>query len=375
MFLTESVEYRKISWRCPAIAAILFLTGTSISTAAMFTGLGAPFTQAYGVNGNGSVVTGLRLFPGGTSPVYAFRWTSTTGLQNMGALGGNFPSSEGYGVSADGSHIVGFTTTSQGTRAFRTNGLVMQSLGVFPGWSSSFATAISADSNTVVGRGQNGENRAFRWTSAGGMESLGALPGHFGVSIATGVSGNGSEIVGISGGSGTARRAFQWSSAGMSELSLLPNAYDSDANAISSDGTTIVGTIRFAPSSNSVAVRWTRSGIVEQLGTLDAGARATNANGTLVVGDSSSGPFLWSNVLGMANLNTYLPSLGVNLTGWMLTNATGISADGSTIIGLGSHNGAPEAWVATIPEPTSLWLFFGIGAILVHRRGRYSRFS
>src|SRR5262245_31920683 len=49
-------------------------------------------------------------------------------------------------------------------------------LGVFSGGNTSFANAISADGSTVTGS-SNGSvgNRAFRWTSAGGLENLGIL--------------------------------------------------------------------------------------------------------------------------------------------------------------------------------------------------------
>jgi hypothetical protein len=51
----------------------------------------------------------------------------------------------------------------------------------------------------------------------------------------------------------------------------------------------------------------------------------------------------------MVELNAYLSSLGVNLAGWTLTGGYGISADGRTIAGTGTHGGVEqEAWVATI---------------------------
>ena len=45
---------------------------------------------------------------------------------------------------------------------------------------------------------------------------------------------------------------------------------------------------------------------------------------------------------------------GLNLSGWTLNDATGVSADGTTIVGDGTDpNGNTAAWIATIPEPTT----------------------
>lgn len=62
------------------------------------------------------------------------------------------------------------------------------------------------------------------------------------------------------------------------------------------------------------------------------------------------------------DLNTYLPSLGVDLTGWVLTCANGLSYDGSVIVGEGTFYGEPRGWVAVVPEPSSHLLLSVIAA-------------
>lgn len=54
----------------------------------------------------------------------------------------------------------------------------------------------------------------------------------------------------------------------------------------------------------------------------------------------------------MVNLKDYLIAHGAsNLTGWTLTAAQGISANGNTIVGYGRNPaGQSEAWIATVPE-------------------------
>ena len=55
----------------------------------------------------------------------------------------------------------------------------------------------------------------------------------------------------------------------------------------------------------------------------------------------------------MVDLSALLPTLGVDLTGWTLANASAITPDGRTIIGFGHHNGHTEGWIATIPSPAA----------------------
>ena len=58
----------------------------------------------------------------------------------------------------------------------------------------------------------------------------------------------------------------------------------------------------------------------------------------------------------------------LDLTGWALKSATGISADGLTIVGTGTNPvGFDEGWIATIPEPSTL-LLLGLGGLLLRRR-------
>src|SRR5262249_40357974 len=38
----------------------------------------------------------------------------------------------------------------------------------------------------------------------------------------------------------------------------------------------------------------------------------------------------------------------INLSGWLLTEANGISADGQIIVGSGTHSGRGEGWIARL---------------------------
>ena len=97
-------------------------------------------------------------------------------MQNLGTLGGDY--SEAYGVSADGTVVVGRSANAAGQwRVFRwtaSNG--MQDLGTLGG-DETYAYGVSANGAVVVGWSYWW--RAFRWTPATGMQDLGDLGGRY----------------------------------------------------------------------------------------------------------------------------------------------------------------------------------------------------
>ena len=100
-------------------------------------------------------------------------------------------------------------------------------LGDLPGGSFfSIATGVSADGSVVVGSGTPAltvSNReAYRWTAAGGMVGLGDLAGSIFSSSARGVSADGTVIVGR-GVSASGTEAYRWTAgSGMVGLGDLP---------------------------------------------------------------------------------------------------------------------------------------------------------
>lgn len=140
---------------------------------------------------------------------------------------------------------------------------------------------------------------------------------------------------------------------------------------MSGNGSVIVGSSGSPEDPQIRACLWTNEGGIRDLGALTAHegsyAYATNHDGTVVVGMSGDSAFLWRADLGMVDLSLYLTSLGLDLTAWTLTSANGVSADGLTIVGVGSHNGINEAWIASIPSP-SFAAVFACGVLMAHRR-------
>lgn len=345
---------------------------------------GGDRSSGVGVSADGTTVVGLD-FPTFGS-IRAYRWSQSTGTQQLVGLGGD---TLAIAASSNGSIVVGTSTpnTFQNSRAVRwTSPTTVQSIGTLGTDTYSDARGVSTDGSVIVGTSANfdivNSNRAFRWTSDGGsggtMTSLGVLPSGT-ISIANSVSGDGNVVAGW-GYVNNVERAFRWTQArGMHDLGVVAGFDSANAQGVSANGSTIVGySGDLYGSTGSRGFRWTLGGGIQSLGVLTGGefsaAFAANADGTKIVGTSTSTlgdrATLWTPTLGLVDLNTYLPSLGTDLSGWTLGTAYGISLDGSVITGVGQFNGQTRAFVVTnVPTPGAAAVL-GLGGLLAVKRRR-----
>src|SRR5207244_554545 len=126
-------------------------------------------------------------------------------------------------LSRDGTIVVG--TKNDGEAVYWTAETGTVGIGFLTGATDSWARAISADNQVIVG---GSGNQAFRWTSTDGMVPLGNLTDGVETTIATGVSADGDIIVGTSiiGGE---TEAFIWNSTnGMRSLKAVLEADGAD---------------------------------------------------------------------------------------------------------------------------------------------------
>ncbi|MFZ4575845.1 MAG: GC-type dockerin domain-anchored protein, partial [Phycisphaerales bacterium] len=213
---------------------------------------------------------------------------------------------EAHGITNDGTRIVGVSGFGAAARAFLWNPsspATSLDLGVVSGQPSSSAHAISVDGGTVVGESGT---VAFRWTAAGGMQSLGSLPGQTSASAyAQAVSG--SVIVGTWRQNGN-DRGFMWAqSMGMVDLGMPANASAFRVRGIShDDGACVVGQA-FMNSTFKGVVRTRRNGVQD--------------------------------------IVQHLQNRGVNMTGWTITDCTAVNPNGTAFAGIGLYNGQSVGWV------------------------------
>ena len=163
----------------------------------------------------------------------------------------------------------------------------MVGLGDLPGGDfRSSATGVSADGSVIVGGGHSarGWGEAFRWTPVNGMVGLGDLPGGLFNSVASGVSADGSIVVGHSDvgrtvGQAGSNAAFRWTpDNGMVRLGELPGGdFHSSVGGISADGSVVAG--RSHSASGMEAFRWTSDGGIVGLGDLPGGSFFSSASG------------------------------------------------------------------------------------------------
>ncbi|HPD46935.1 MAG TPA: PEP-CTERM sorting domain-containing protein [Anaerohalosphaeraceae bacterium] len=154
------------------------------------------------------------------------------------------------------------------------------------------------------------------------------------------------------------------------------------AMALSGDGSTIMGARSFfgeLPYDDSFV--WTPEGGYTYLGTIDGfvsnHALDISYDGSIVVGTlfddimnrQEHAAYIWTVQSGIRLIQDILENdYGLDLAGWRLTSATGISDDGLTIVGNGFNPlGFEEGWIATIPEPSTL-LLTALGALMLRNR-------
>jgi len=274
----------------------------------------------------------------------AFFWTAAGKYQRLGDLG-NEIGSMALATSLNGSVVVG--NAPAGTNdfgAFRwtaAQGMVALPVELF------FGNGVTSDGTMVVG----GDNW---WNVTGQLGIFGPFPGNQDQTQAFGITGTEQAPIAVgaalkgSNDEGAAYHAFSWTPAnGLEDLGLTTGT-QSIAVGISSDGSVVAGE---ATDSNGFwrAFRWTASTGMQDIGTLggpESIAYSANQDGSVIVGSSltsgSSGSgeaFIWTAKTGMQDLRAVLDAQGVRAPEKWVTfvSATGISADGTVIIGFGQN--------------------------------------
>jgi uncharacterized membrane protein len=260
------------------------------------------------------------------------------GFYYIGVLGGQgdelaFP----QGIANGGAAVVGYDDISHHNSTFRRAFLWTPSAGLRPlpgtpaSGTASEASGISADGSIIVGRlGAD----AFRQTMLGAFDTLNPPPGLSGGAPAA-ITPDGQIAVGRAF-LGSAYHAVRWSPQA-EDLGLIADGPLSWARAVSADGSVVVGTAGQALFGPSFAVRWVGTHPPESLGVLPgcgwSEARGVSGDGSVIVGyclttpaGVSSKAFRWTAQTGMTELPPLHP--GERAYAWS------ISQDGRLVAGL-----------------------------------------
>jgi probable HAF family extracellular repeat protein len=266
-------------------------------------GPGDFLNSSIGISGDGSTVTSTILNPDASTETGV--WKASTGWVHLGhpkpdcQMDQNWNS--GYSVSYDGSMVVGLSWYCPGAQGFRWTSWDGFKMLSHPAGASSRASAVSADSSTIVGfyeSSTQGFRRPVRWTAGKTDLFLGKqTPGE-----AIAVSSDGSQIVGQAADASGYGRAFYYSN---------------------TNGLVDIGTTSGLPTDQSVATGVSDNGLV-------VGWSGDPFNTGIEA-------FIWnakSPKSHAVSLKKWLTNAGVKLPkNLFLVTAISLSGDGSTIVG------------------------------------------
>jgi probable HAF family extracellular repeat protein len=358
-------------WRPAALAALsaTALIGYESGALAQSAGdvLTIPNFAVSGIGAFGDTLVG-QLATGCCGQGEAAVWTGSGGIQTLGYLGssgGAQSYSTASAISANGAVVVGASAFNAlgDDEAFRwTAAGGMQGLGFLGktarGVEVSAAAATNSDGSVIVGSSlvSSGYYWAFRWTAQTGMTALGALPGSTtGYSQASGVSADGSVVVGQASAARGNTEAFRWTQpAGMTGLGFLSSYGLRDysiASAVSADGATVVGysTSPNASYNGYEAFRWTQSGGIQGLGFIGGGGPGLSTSMATAV--SANGAVIVgasSSPTAMNEAFRWTQATGMQSLGGLLT-AAGVNLNGWTLTGASAVSANGEFIAGSLP--------------------------
>lgn len=312
---------------------------------------GASSEIEYLLAGSGGPVYGSYLPSASASLYEGHRWSFGTGFSRL--VGENGLNILPSAVSRSGDLVVGSAQALSGhfAAAIWSPAGGIRLLEPFSEASESWAWTVSADGNVIAG--QVGD-AACLWNRSGARTLIASAKADL---IVKALTADGRKAF-LSGHSSLFRDSlYVWTKrSGLARWTLpAPVPTRSSINWISPDGETMVGETGETPMRGFV---WNRSRGVVLLkgfgGRKWASAAAATASGRVVVGWSGTkdegDAFIWDAANGIRTMASYLGHLRVKgLASWRLRLVSGISGDGSVILGSGrSPVGRVESWIVRI---------------------------
>jgi len=189
----------------------------------------------------------------------------------------------------------------------------------------------------------------YKWDAVNGFMQIGNIANGYPAAGKTVVSNDGTKIASSTTNSATSFNEIStydiststWTTRG----GLVPTGWDGSVSStwgMSQGGEIIVG-LGWLTASNAHAVKWTSEGGIEDLGSIVPNRSSSfitdnngeyvgeagdvSADGNTIIGASLPEPYVWNNATGL----TYISH--PNSSAFFRGGATGISADGKTVIG------------------------------------------
>lgn len=334
-------------------------------------------SEAAAVSADGRTVVGFGTTEQGE---VALRWTDKSGLLQLGEFAGGRFASRAHSVSQDGSLVVGFSNSGRGDEGFYWT--EKQGLAALPLDATFGATLtvldVSADGKVFVGRFADRERTSFIWRRDRGYTLLDANLRLAGKSFemiadASAVSQNGRVAVGsLQSNQIDLMSACLWVDG--QGAPLRRKEFSEGVSLPGFVGTrTLVRDVTCDEQGHVQAitgqyVNKKRVGVkgywigdkkfhwLENNATVLSHPEAVSGNGVMVVGRGRAGEekseaCVWTAAGGVVRLAAWLQQQGVDLDGWRLSEATGVSHDASVIVGTGVNpQGDTEAWIVRLPN-------------------------
>jgi hypothetical protein len=239
------------------------------------------YVSALTPDGQTALYSVVYVLPNAPSLSRTFRWTAT----GLVAIGDGYP----VALSDDGQTAL--------YRAINGGLFWHGTAGADSAVPLNLQAQLSADGSHVLGSPVSGANELARWTPAGGLESVGALPaGSYWRVLA--LSADASAAVGWGyAPNGNGSVPLRWTATGgISDLGALPTGVTgARARGVSSDGTVVVGTVHYGLTLDPGDLfRWTESGGFSILGpnlNNEFPTLLVSSDGSVVVGTSPADTF------------------------------------------------------------------------------------
>jgi len=249
-------------------AIALALSGGYAMAAGTFTDVGLPGAQLTGLSHNGRVAAG-------SAGAAGWRWNKDRGVVLLdGFTSANGMNSWGQPVAGSTVDGDGNTIAALAFSNFDVAGGPVP-VGGYPGGAPQDAFLSSAydasDDGVVVGLALDDASRyfAFRWTAAEGMTQL-TVNRPANASRANAVSADGSTIIGWNDQDSGFRSGVIWQNGVPLDLADADGNPVGEALAVSSDGSVVVGTGYSNPDTGGIeAWRWTAATGVQGIGCID----------------------------------------------------------------------------------------------------------